>query len=530
MNNARPIRRALISVSDKTGIVEFAQALAERGVDILSTGGTARLLAEQGIAVTEVSDYTGFPEMMDGRVKTLHPKVHGGVLGRRGQDDDVMAKHGINPIDMVVVNLYPFAETVAKDGCTLADAVENIDIGGPTMVRSAAKNHKDVTIVVNASDYDRVIAEMDANDKSLTLETRFDLAIAAFEHTAAYDGMIANYFGTMVPSYGENKEGDEESKFPRTFNQQFEKKQDMRYGENSHQAAAFYVEANPQEASVSTARQIQGKALSYNNIADTDAALECVKEFNEPACVIVKHANPCGVALGKDILEAYNRAYQTDPTSAFGGIIAFNQELDAETASAIVERQFVEVIIAPSVSAEAIEVVAAKKNVRLLECGEWTTKTTGFDVKRVNGGLLVQDRDQGMVSQDDLKVVSKRQPTEEELKDALFCWKVAKYVKSNAIVYAKGDMTIGVGAGQMSRVYSAKIAGIKAADEGLEVAGSVMASDAFFPFRDGIDAAAEAGIKCVIQPGGSMRDDEVIAAADEHDMAMIFTGMRHFRH
>ncbi|CAI2320490.1 bifunctional phosphoribosylaminoimidazolecarboxamide formyltransferase/IMP cyclohydrolase [Vibrio parahaemolyticus] len=530
MNNARPIRRALISVSDKTGIVEFAQALAERGVDILSTGGTARLLAEQGIAVTEVSDYTGFPEMMDGRVKTLHPKVHGGVLGRRGQDDEVMEKHGINPIDMVVVNLYPFAETVAKDGCTLADAVENIDIGGPTMVRSAAKNHKDVTIVVNASDYDRVIAEMDANDKSLTLETRFDLAIAAFEHTAAYDGMIANYFGTMVPSYGENKEGDEESKFPRTFNQQFEKKQDMRYGENSHQAAAFYVEANPQEASVSTARQIQGKALSYNNIADTDAALECVKEFNEPACVIVKHANPCGVALGKDILEAYNRAYQTDPTSAFGGIIAFNQELDAETATAIVERQFVEVIIAPSVSAEAIEVVAAKKNVRLLECGEWSTKTTGFDVKRVNGGLLVQDRDQGMVSLDDLKVVSKRQPTEEELKDALFCWKVAKYVKSNAIVYAKGDMTIGVGAGQMSRVYSAKIAGIKAADEGLEVAGSVMASDAFFPFRDGIDAAAEAGIKCVIQPGGSMRDDEVIAAADEHGMAMIFTGMRHFRH
>ncbi len=530
MNNARPIRRALISVSDKTGIVEFAQALAERGVDILSTGGTARLLAEQGIAVTEVSDYTGFPEMMDGRVKTLHPKVHGGVLGRRGQDDDVMEKHDINPIDMVVVNLYPFAETVAKEGCTLADAVENIDIGGPTMVRSAAKNHKDVTIVVNASDYDRVIAEMDANDKSLTLETRFDLAIAAFEHTAAYDGMIANYFGTMVPSYGENKEGDEESKFPRTFNQQFEKKQDMRYGENSHQAAAFYVEANPQEASVSTAHQIQGKALSYNNIADTDAALECVKEFNEPACVIVKHANPCGVALGKDILEAYNRAYQTDPTSAFGGIIAFNQELDAETATAIVERQFVEVIIAPSVSTEAIEVVAAKKNVRLLECGEWSTKTTGFDVKRVNGGLLVQDRDQGMVSLDDLKVVSKRQPTEEELKDALFCWKVAKYVKSNAIVYAKGDMTIGVGAGQMSRVYSAKIAGIKAADEDLEVAGSVMASDAFFPFRDGIDAAAEAGIKCVIQPGGSMRDDEVIAAADEHGMAMIFTGMRHFRH
>ncbi len=530
MNNARPIRRALISVSDKTGIVEFAKALSERGVDILSTGGTARLLAEQGIAVTEVSDYTGFPEMMDGRVKTLHPKVHGGILGRRGQDDDVMNTHAINPIDMVVVNLYPFAQTVANPNCTLADAVENIDIGGPTMVRSAAKNHKDVTIIVNASDYDRVIAEMDANDQSLTLDTRFDLAIAAFEHTAAYDGMIANYFGTMVPSYGENKEGDEESKFPRTFNQQFIKKQDMRYGENSHQDAAFYVEANPEEASVSTARQIQGKALSYNNIADTDAALECVKEFAEPACVIVKHANPCGVALGGDILEAYNRAYQTDPTSAFGGIIAFNRELDAATATAIVERQFVEVIIAPSVSAEAIDVVAAKKNVRLLECGEWHSKTTGFDVKRVNGGLLVQDRDQGMVTQSDLKVVSQRQPTEEELKDALFCWKVAKYVKSNAIVYAKGDMTIGVGAGQMSRVYSAKIAGIKAADEGLEVAGSVMASDAFFPFRDGIDAAAEAGIKCVIQPGGSMRDDEVIAAADEHGMAMIFTGMRHFRH
>ncbi|MBY8258181.1 bifunctional phosphoribosylaminoimidazolecarboxamide formyltransferase/IMP cyclohydrolase [Vibrio fluvialis] len=530
MNNARPIRRALISVSDKTGIVEFAKALSERGVDILSTGGTARLLAEQGIAVTEVSDYTGFPEMMDGRVKTLHPKVHGGILGRRGQDDDVMNTHAINPIDMVVVNLYPFAQTVANPNCTLADAVENIDIGGPTMVRSAAKNHKDVTIIVNASDYDRVIAEMDANDQSLTLDTRFDLAIAAFEHTAAYDCMIANYFGTMVPSYGENKEGDEESKFPRTFNQQFIKKQDMRYGENSHQDAAFYVEANPEEASVSTARQIQGKALSYNNIADTDAALECVKEFAEPACVIVKHANPCGVALGGDILEAYNRAYQTDPTSAFGGIIAFNRELDAATATAIVERQFVEVIIAPSVSAEAIDVVAAKKNVRLLECGEWHSKTTGFDVKRVNGGLLVQDRDQGMVTLGDLKVVSQRQPTEEELKDALFCWKVAKYVKSNAIVYAKGDMTIGVGAGQMSRVYSAKIAGIKAADEGLEVAGSVMASDAFFPFRDGIDAAAEAGIKCVIQPGGSMRDDEVIAAADEHGMAMIFTGMRHFRH
>ncbi|EKO3617617.1 bifunctional phosphoribosylaminoimidazolecarboxamide formyltransferase/IMP cyclohydrolase [Vibrio metschnikovii] len=530
MNNARPIRRALISVSDKTGILEFAQALAERDVELLSTGGTARLLAEHGLTVTEVSDYTGFPEMMDGRVKTLHPKVHGGILGRRGQDDAIMAEHGIQPIDMVVVNLYPFADTVAKAGCTLADAVENIDIGGPTMVRSAAKNHQDVTIVVNAHDYSRVIAEMDANDNALTLDTRFDLAIAAFEHTAAYDGMIANYFGTRVPSYGDNQERDEDSKFPRTFNAQFIKKQDMRYGENSHQAAAFYVEAHPQEASVATARQIQGKALSYNNIADTDAALECVKEFAEPACVIVKHANPCGVALGSDILQAYQRAYQTDPTSAFGGIIAFNRELDADTATAIIERQFVEVIIAPSVSEQAAEIIAAKKNVRLLACGEWSSKTTGFDLKRVNGGLLVQDRDQGMVTVDDLNVVTTRQPTEEELKDALFCWKVAKYVKSNAIVYAKGDMTIGVGAGQMSRVYSAKIAGIKAADEGLQVEGCVMASDAFFPFRDGIDAAAQAGIKCVIQPGGSMRDDEVIAAANEHGMAMIFTGMRHFRH
>ncbi len=530
MSPSRPVRRALISVSDKTGIVDFAKALSERGVDILSTGGTARLLAEQDIPVTEVSDYTGFPEMMAGRVKTLHPKVHGGILGRREQDDDMMEKHGILPIDMVVVNLYPFADTVSKQGCTLEDAVENIDIGGPTMVRSAAKNHKDVAIVVNSSDYGRVIAEMDNNDTSLTMATRFDLAIAAFEHTAAYDGMIANYFGTMVPSYGENQENDEASLFPRTFNQQLVKKQDMRYGENSHQAAAFYVERTQQEASVATAYQMQGKALSYNNIADTDAALECVKEFLEPACVIVKHANPCGVALGEDILEAYNRAYQTDPTSAFGGIIAFNRKLDAATANAIVERQFVEVIIAPEVSDEAAEVVAAKKNVRLLACGQWDNRASGFDMKRVNGGLLVQDRDQGMVTLDDLKVVSKRQPTEQELKEALFCWKVAKYVKSNAIVYAKGNMTIGVGAGQMSRVYSAKIAAIKAADEGLEVAGSVMASDAFFPFRDGIDAAAEAGIQCVIQPGGSMRDNEVIAAADEHGMAMIFTAMRHFRH
>lgn len=528
MDTPRPIRRALLSVSDKTGIVEFAQALSAQGVDLLSTGGTAKLLAENNIPVTEVSDYTGHPEIMDGRVKTLHPKVHGGILARRDMDEAVMAENNIQAIDIVVVNLYPFANTVANEDCSLEDAIENIDIGGPTMVRAAAKNHKDVTIVVNASDYDRVLAEMSHNNGSLTYKTRFDLAIAAYEHTASYDGMIANYFGKMLPAY--NDKDQSVSKFPRTFNSQYIKKQDLRYGENSHQDAAFYVESQPEEASVSTATQIQGKALSYNNIADTDSALECVKEFDKPACVIVKHANPCGVALGGNILEAYEKAYKTDPTSAFGGIIAFNQELDADTAQAIVSRQFVEVIIAPSISAAAAEIVAAKPNVRLLECGQWSTKTTGLEQKRVNGGLLVQDRDNGMVGLDDLKVVTKRQPTEQEMSDLLFCWKVAKYVKSNAIVYVKNDMTIGVGAGQMSRVYSAKIAGIKASDENLEVPGSVMASDAFFPFRDGLDAAGEAGITAVIQPGGSMRDAEVIAAADEHNIAMVFTGMRHFRH
>lgn len=539
-NNARPIRRALLSVSDKTGIVEFAKALHAQGVELLSTGGTARLLADHDVPVIEVSDYTGHPEIMDGRVKTLHPKVHGGILARRGLDESVMSDNNINAIDLVAVNLYPFAETVAKVGCTLEDAIENIDIGGPTMVRAAAKNHKDVTILVNAADYSRVLAEILANNGCTTHATRFDLAIAAFEHTAAYDGMIANYFGTMVPMHRvcthstdacfENSLSAEGSPFPRTFNTQLVKKQDLRYGENSHQKAAFYVDTKIDEASVATAIQLQGKALSYNNIADTDAALECVKEFSEPACVIVKHANPCGVALGKDLLDAYNRAYQTDPTSAFGGIIAFNGELDAATAIAIVERQFVEVIIAPMVSQAAREVVSKKTNVRLLECGQWRTKTQALDYKRVNGGLLVQDRDQGMVGLEDIKVVSKRQPTASELKDLLFCWKVAKFVKSNAIVYAKDGMTIGVGAGQMSRVYSAKIAGIKAADEGLEVVNSVMASDAFFPFRDGIDAAAAAGISCIIQPGGSMRDAEIIAAADEHGMAMVMTGMRHFRH
>ena len=533
MDTPRPIKRALLSVSDKTGIVEFAQRLAQKNVEILSTGGTAKLLAENGIKVIEASQYTGHPEIMDGRVKTLHPKIHGGILARRGVDEAVMEENNISAIDMVVVNLYPFANTVAKEGCSLEDAVENIDIGGPTMVRAAAKNHKDVTIVVNAKDYGRVLAEMDANSDSLTFNTRFDLAIAAYEHTASYDGMIANYFGKMLSAHGSEASevnSEEKNKFPRTFNSQFIKTQDLRYGENSHQDAAFYVEANPEEASVSTAKQIQGKALSYNNIADTDAALECVKEFDEAACVIVKHANPCGVAIGDSILSAYEQAFKTDPTSAFGGIIAFNRELDADTAEAIVSRQFVEVIIAPSISDAAAQIVAAKPNVRLLECGQWSTQTTGLDYKRVNGGLLVQDRDQGKVVASDLKVVTKRQPTDEEMRDLQFCWKVAKYVKSNAIVYVKNSMTIGVGAGQMSRVYSAKVAGIKAADENLEVAGSVMASDAFFPFRDGLDAAAEAGITAVIQPGGSMRDNEVIAAADEHNIAMVFTGMRHFRH
>ncbi|MEH2922832.1 bifunctional phosphoribosylaminoimidazolecarboxamide formyltransferase/IMP cyclohydrolase [Samsonia erythrinae] len=529
MQQCRPIRRALLSVSDKAGIVEFAQALSHRGVELLSTGGTARLLADAGLAVTEVSDYTGFPEMMDGRVKTLHPKVHGGILGRRDQDEAIMAQHDIKPIDMVVVNLYPFAQTVARENCTLEDAVENIDIGGPTMVRSAAKNHKDVAIVVKSSDYSAIINEIDANEGSLTYDTRFDLAIKAFEHTAAYDSMIANYFGTLVPPY--HGETDKPSgHFPRTLNLNYIKKQDMRYGENSHQQAAFYIEENIHEASVATSTQLQGKALSYNNIADTDAALECVKEFAEPTCVIVKHANPCGVAIGGSILDAYERAYKTDPTSAFGGIIAFNRELDEETAQAIISRQFVEVIIAPSASEAALKITATKQNVRVLTSGNWQQRVPGLDFKRVNGGLLVQDRDLGMVDASQLRVVTERQPSEQELRDALFCWKVAKFVKSNAIVYARDNMTIGIGAGQMSRVYSAKIAGIKAGDEGLEVKGSAMASDAFFPFRDGIDAAAAVGITCVIQPGGSIRDDEVIAAANEHGIAMIFTDMRHFRH
>lgn len=522
MSDLITVRRALLSVSDKTGITEFAKQLQSFGVELLSTGGTYRLLQEAGLAVTEVSDYTGFPEMMDGRVKTLHPKVHGGILARRGQDDAVMAEHGINAIDMVVVNLYPFEQTVAKPDCTHQDAVENIDIGGPTMLRSAAKNHAFVNVVVNAADYDSILAEMKANSGATSLATRLDLAIKAYEHTAAYDGAIANYFGSKV--------GNGSPDFPRTYNLQFNKVQELRYGENSHQRSAFYIEKAPAVGTISSAKQLQGKELSYNNIADTDAALETVKQFDEPACVIVKHANPCGVAIASTITEAYERAFATDSESAFGGIIAFNRELDEKTAALICERQFVEVIIAPSVSDAAVQIVAAKKNVRLLVCGQWQQEAHRMDYKRVNGGLLVQDNDNGLITAADLKVVTKRQPTEDEIRDLLFTWKVAKMVKSNAIVYGKNGQTVGVGAGQMSRVNSARIAAIKAEQAGLPTVGSVMASDAFFPFRDGIDNAAEVGISCVIQPGGSIRDDEVIAAADEHGMAMVFTGMRHFRH
>ncbi len=523
MTSLRPIKRALISVSDKTGILEFAKALADKNIEILSTGGTAKLLMENSVPVTEVSSYTGFPEMMDGRIKTLHPKIHGGILARRGTDEAVMQQHDIQPIDMLVVNLYPFQATVADPNCSLEDAIENIDIGGPTMLRAAAKNHNDVTVIVEPEDYEVVLEQLN-RQQATDYRLRYRLAWKTFAHTANYDSAISNYLGKRINDL------QQPEAFPESFSVQFKKAQTMRYGENPHQSAAFYTELNPQEASVSTAKQFQGKELSFNNVADTDAALECVKQFDQPACVIVKHANPCGVAVAEDILKAYDKAFQTDPTSAFGGIIAFNRELTPETAKQIIDRQFVEVIIAPKVSERAKVVIADKKNVRLLECGEWQESVPSWDYKKVNGGLLVQDRDLGEISKDDLKVVSKVQPTAEQIEDLLFCWKVAKSVKSNAIVYANKLQTIGVGAGQMSRVYSAKVAGIKAADEGLEVKGCVMASDAFFPFRDGIDAAAEAGISAIIQPGGSMRDQEVIDAANEHGMAMVFTGMRHFKH
>ena len=517
------IQRALISVSDKTGIVEFAQQLHQTGVEILSTGGTAKLLADSKVPVIEVSDYTGFPEMMAGRVKTLHPKIHGGILGRRGTDDAVMQEHGIGPIDMVVVNLYPFEQTVANPDCDLPTAIENIDIGGPTLIRAAAKNHAAVTVIVDSADYAGVLDEMAANGGAVSDATRFRLAVKTFEHTARYDGAIANYLGTLG-------EDGEKRAFPQTLSLQYRQVQTMRYGENPHQSAAFFVEHRESEASVATAEQLQGKELSYNNVGDTDAALECVKQFDEgPACVIVKHANPCGVAYGDKLLDAYDRAYKTDPESAFGGIIAFNRPLDAETAKAIIDRQFVEVIVAPSIDEGALPVLAEKKNVRVLSCGEWpATPAPRLDFKRVNGGLLVQDADLALLNE--TRVVTERQPDETEMKSLLFAWRVAKFVKSNAIVYASDNMTIGVGAGQMSRVNSARIAGIKAEHAGLTVKGSVMASDAFFPFRDGIDQAAEAGITAVIQPGGSMRDEETIAAANEHGMAMVFTGMRHFRH
>jgi phosphoribosylaminoimidazolecarboxamide formyltransferase/IMP cyclohydrolase len=526
----QPIRRALISVSDKTGLADFARALAEHGVEILSTGGTSKLLTDADIPVTEVSDHTGFPEIMGGRLKTLHPRIHGGILGRRGVDERVMHENEIKPIDLVVVNLYPFEATVAKPDCDLATAIEHIDIGGPALLRAAAKNHAAVTVVVDAGDYERVLAEMADHDGAVTDATRFDLAVRAFEHTAAYDGAIANYFGTVVEHPEQEPPGQGTTVLPRTFNLQFTKRQAMRYGENPHQQAAFYTARTVPPASVAGAEQLQGKALSYNNIADTDAALECVKQFTDgPACVIVKHANPCGVAYGKTLQEAYERAFATDPESAFGGIIAFNGELDADTAEAIVQQQFVEVIIAPTVTAQAANAVAAKKNVRLLACGAWDSAPPPYlDYKRVLGGLLVQDADLALTGE--LKIVTRRAPSEDEMRDLLFGWRVAKFVKSNAIVYARDGQTIGVGAGQMSRVNSARIASIKAEQAGLAVQGAVMASDAFFPFRDGVDQAAANGIAAVIQPGGSMRDHEVVAAANEHGMAMVFTGMRHFRH
>jgi phosphoribosylaminoimidazolecarboxamide formyltransferase/IMP cyclohydrolase len=517
------IRRALLSVSDKTGLLEFARALAARNVELLSTGGTAKLLIDHGIPVIEVSKYTGFPEIMDGRVKTLHPRVHGGLLGRRGTDDAVMAKHDIPPIDLLVVNLYPFAQTVAKPGCTYADAIENIDIGGPAMVRAASKNHESVTVIVDPADYAQVAGELDANAGATSIDTRSRLAAKAFAHTARYDTMVSNYLL--------NREADTTESFPATLPLVYEKLQDLRYGENPHQRAAFYREPGVTGSSVATATMLQGKELSFNNIADTDTAVECVRVFNEPACVIVKHANPCGVATAVSLADAYDRAYRTDPTSAFGGIIAFNRELDAETATAITGRQFVEVIAAPSVSAEAAQVLAGKQNVRVLVTGPLNKAVASeLEYRSVVGGLLVQSRDTALAQPETFKIVTEKKPTPTQYADLWFAWRVCKYVKSNAIVFARDGMTIGVGAGQMSRVYSTRVAALKAQDEGLVVEGSSMASDAFFPFRDGLDVAAEYGIKAIVQPGGSKRDDEVIAAANEHGIAMVFTSMRHFRH
>ena len=520
------IKQALISVSDKTGVLDFARELSALGVKILSTGGTAKLLADNGLAVTEVADYTGFPEMLDGRVKTLHPKVHGGILARRDFPEHVAAleEHGIPTIDMVVVNLYPFQQTVAKAECSLEDAIENIDIGGPTMLRSSAKNHKDVTVIVDPSDYAIVLAEMKANNNVVSYDTKFTLAKKVFAHTAQYDGAITNY----LTSLGEDKAHTTRSAYPQTLNLHFDKVQEMRYGENPHQSAAFYRDLKAVDGALANYKQLQGKELSYNNIADADAAWECVKSFNESACVIVKHANPCGVALGVTPFEAYSKALQTDPTSAFGGIIAFNRELDGKAAE-VVAKQFVEVLIAPSFTAEAKAIFAAKQNVRLLEISLGNA-VNQYDVKRVGGGLLVQAPDAKNVLQEELRVVSKLQPTPQQMADMMFAWRVAKYVKSNAIVFCGNGMTLGVGAGQMSRIDSARIASIKAQNAGLTLAGSAVASDAFFPFRDGLDVVVDAGATCVIHPGGSMRDQEVIDAADERGVVMVYTGTRHFRH
>ncbi len=528
------VTQALISVSDKRGVLEFARELAGLGIKLLSTGGTASLLRDAGLAVTDVSEHTGFPEMLDGRVKTLHPKVHGGILARRdlAEHMDTINAHGISRIDLVVVNLYPFQQTVARPDCTLEDAIENIDIGGPTMVRAAAKNHGDeaggVGIVTNPEDYAGILEELKANGGKLSYKTRFALAVKAFTHTARYDAAISNHLTALVT----NDAGDvSKQPYPERFQLAFDKVQNLRYGENPHQSAAFYKEPNAPEGGVAGYTQLQGKELSYNNIADADAAWECVKAFddgNGTACVIVKHANPCGVALGASALEAYKKAFSTDPTSAFGGIIAFNGEVDRAAAEAV-SAQFLEVLIAPAYTPDALELLRAKQNVRVLTCA-LGQPAGALDYKRVGGGLLVQSADEARIRIADLKVVTRRTPTEAELRDLLFAWRVAKYVKSNAIVYCRDGMTIGVGAGQMSRVDSARIAKIKAENAGLQIAGCVVASDAFFPFRDGLDVLAQAGATAVIQPGGSMRDAEVIAAADEHNIAMVVTGFRHFRH
>lgn len=521
--DAIAIRRALLSVSDKTGLIDLAKALAARGVELLSTGGTAKAIREAGLPVQDVSDVTGFPEMMDGRVKTLHPVVHGGLLGRAGTDDAVMAEHDIDPIDLLVLNLYPFERVSANPDSAFADIIENIDIGGPAMLRSAAKNFARVAVATDPSQYAALLSELDASNGALSAKTRFELSVAAFNRVAQYDAAISNYL-SAIEADGSH------SAFSAQANGSFVKVMDLRYGENPHQQAAFYRDLWPAPGSLATFTQLQGKELSYNNIADSDAAWECVRQFDAPACVIVKHANPCGVAVGSGPADVYEKAYATDPTSAFGGIIAFNRMLDGATAKTILDRQFVEVLIAPDYDDDALAYAKKKANVRVLRIPLAPASQGFIDTKRVGSGMLMQTADDRVVTRDDLKVVTKLAPTEAQFADLLFAWKVAKFVKSNAIVYAKDLQTIGVGAGQMSRVYSARIAGIKAVDAGLVVPGSVMASDAFFPFRDGIDAAAEAGIKAVIQPGGSMRDNETIAAADEHGIAMVFTGVRHFRH